>query len=178
MKSNRFPSFGFSCDLRTGYLAGWIWPHLPVAESLPCGCGREFLNRFASRIRVRLSGLGKLTCVRTPCTFGSRATHLRIFFLRSKVGSLMPEISRFYGVVIQIYYGDHAPPHFHVNYAGHTAKVEIETLAMLEGSLPARARGWSSSGQAFIRTNSGRPFGWRQLWNNHRRSLLCPEVTL
>lgn len=67
----------------------------------------------------------------------------------------MPEISRFYGIVIQIYYGDHAPPHFHVNYAGHTAKVEIETLAMLEGSLPARARGlvveWASLHQDELR---------------------------
>ena len=60
----------------------------------------------------------------------------------------MPEISRFYGIVIQIYYGDHLPPHFHVNYAGHAAKVDIETLALIEGSLPARARGlvteWAS----------------------------------
>ena len=40
----------------------------------------------------------------------------------------MPEISRFYGIVVQIYYADHAPPHFHVQYAGETAKFEIETL--------------------------------------------------
>jgi hypothetical protein len=53
----------------------------------------------------------------------------------------MPEISRFYGIVIQIYYGDHFPPHFHVSYAGQTAMFDIETLALIEGSLPARARG-------------------------------------
>ena len=67
----------------------------------------------------------------------------------------MPEISRFYGIVIQIYYGDHLPPHFHVNYAGQTAKVEIETLAIIEGSLPARARGlvteWASLHQDELR---------------------------
>jgi hypothetical protein len=50
--------------------------------------------------------------------------------------------------VVQIYYADHAPPHFHVQYAGETAKFEIETLALIDGSLPARARGlvteWAS----------------------------------
>ena len=51
----------------------------------------------------------------------------------------MPEISRFYGIVIQIYYGDHAPPHFHALYAGHTVKIAIATLALLDGSLPPRA---------------------------------------
>ena len=53
----------------------------------------------------------------------------------------MPEISRFYGIVIQIYYGDHPPPHFHANYAGQVAKIDIDTLALIDGSLPARARG-------------------------------------
>lgn len=53
----------------------------------------------------------------------------------------MPEISRFYGIVIQIYYADHPPPHFHVLYSGHIAKVDIETLAIIEGWLPARALG-------------------------------------
>ena len=64
----------------------------------------------------------------------------------------MPEISRFYGIVVQIYYADHVPPHFHVQYAGETAKFEIETLALIDGSLPARARGlvteWASLHQA------------------------------
>ncbi len=46
----------------------------------------------------------------------------------------MPEISRFYGIVIQIYYGDHPPPHFHALYAGHTAKIDINAL-----SAPLRA---------------------------------------
>ena len=40
----------------------------------------------------------------------------------------MPEISRFYGIVIQMYYGDHLPPHFHVTYNGQTAKFEINGL--------------------------------------------------
>ena len=52
----------------------------------------------------------------------------------------MPEISRFYGIVIQMYYGDHLPPHFHVNYNGQTAKFEINQLRWIDGQLPSRAR--------------------------------------
>ena len=67
----------------------------------------------------------------------------------------MPEISRFYGIVIQIYYGDHQPSHFHVSYAGQIAKMDIETLSILEGTLPARARGlvveWASLHQDELR---------------------------
>jgi Domain of unknown function (DUF4160) len=53
----------------------------------------------------------------------------------------MPEISRFYGIVLQIYFGDHPPPHFHARYAGHAIKIDIETLSAIEGQLPARAMG-------------------------------------
>jgi hypothetical protein len=53
----------------------------------------------------------------------------------------MPEISRFYGIVVQIYYGDHAPPHFHVTYGSEKALIAIETLALVGGSLPPRALG-------------------------------------
>jgi len=53
----------------------------------------------------------------------------------------MPEISRFYGIVIRMYFGDHAPPHFHAEYSGHSAVIEIETLALISGSLPPRAMG-------------------------------------
>ena len=52
----------------------------------------------------------------------------------------MPELSRFYGIVVQVYYGDHLPAHFHVEYAGAIAKIDIETLSVISGSLPARAR--------------------------------------
>ena len=51
----------------------------------------------------------------------------------------MPEVSRFYGIVIQIYYGDHSPPHFHALYAGDVAKIAIDTLQIIDGSLPKRA---------------------------------------
>ena len=51
----------------------------------------------------------------------------------------MPEISRFYGIVIHIYFGDHQPPHFHAHYGGDKAVIAIESLHVLEGSLPKRA---------------------------------------
>ncbi len=52
----------------------------------------------------------------------------------------MPEISRFYGIVIQMYFDDHPPPHFHALYAGWKAVIDIETLAFIDGQLPPRAR--------------------------------------
>jgi hypothetical protein len=60
----------------------------------------------------------------------------------------MPELSRFYGIVIAMYYDDHPPPHFHVQYGEHKAKIQIDTLAVIGGSLPGRALGlvveWAS----------------------------------
>jgi hypothetical protein len=53
----------------------------------------------------------------------------------------MPEVSRFYGIVIRIFYDDHNPPHFHAEYGEHEVLVNINTLAILSGSLPARALG-------------------------------------
>lgn len=51
----------------------------------------------------------------------------------------MPEISRFYGVVIRMYWNDHAPPHFHAAYGEEEALIAIESLSILRGSLPRRA---------------------------------------
>ena len=51
----------------------------------------------------------------------------------------MPRISEFYGIAIYMYYGDHAPPHFHAIYGRFEAVVAIETGAILFGRLPPRA---------------------------------------
>ncbi len=53
----------------------------------------------------------------------------------------MPEVSRFFGIVVKIFYSDHAPPHFHAEYGEHEVLVEIETLTIYRGSLPPRALG-------------------------------------
>jgi len=52
-----------------------------------------------------------------------------------------PRISRFFGIVITMYYDDHPPPHFHVRYGEHRAILEIEPVAVIAGSLPPRALG-------------------------------------
>lgn len=51
----------------------------------------------------------------------------------------MPEICRFYGIVVAMFYNDHEPPHFHVRYGGVRALYSVETLEVLEGRLPPRA---------------------------------------
>lgn len=53
----------------------------------------------------------------------------------------MPEISRFFGIIISIYYNDHPPPHFHVRYGKQKAIVSIATLSVLEGKLSSRVFG-------------------------------------
>lgn len=51
----------------------------------------------------------------------------------------MPTISMFYGMLIQMYWDDHAPPHFHALYGDHQATIDIRGLCISEGSLPRRA---------------------------------------
>jgi hypothetical protein len=51
----------------------------------------------------------------------------------------MPELSRFFGIVIRMFFNDHQPPHFHALYSEHEALIEIDTLAVFRGELPRRA---------------------------------------
>jgi len=53
----------------------------------------------------------------------------------------VPELCRFYGIVIRMYYDDYLPHHFHAIYGKHEALVGIEPLALIEGRLPPRAMG-------------------------------------
>lgn len=53
----------------------------------------------------------------------------------------MPTISEFYGIIISMYYNDHYPPHIHARYAEYEASLLIETGEIIEGYLPARAKG-------------------------------------
>ncbi len=53
----------------------------------------------------------------------------------------MPEISRFFGIIIAMFYDDHAPPHFHVRYGEQKAIIAIDTLTILRGQLAPRVRG-------------------------------------
>ena len=58
----------------------------------------------------------------------------------------MPEISRFFGIIILMYYRDHPPPHFHVRYGEQKAIISIETLTLLRGALSPRGWAWLWSG--------------------------------
>lgn len=69
----------------------------------------------------------------------------------------MPQVSQFFGVVIYMYFSDHAPPHFHAEYGEDEAVYAIETLELLRGGLPRRAHGlvmeWASLHREELRAN-------------------------
>ena len=52
----------------------------------------------------------------------------------------MPIISRFFGIIIRMFYEDHAPPHFHVRYAKQKAVIRIDSVELLQGTLSPKAR--------------------------------------
>ncbi len=64
----------------------------------------------------------------------------------------MPELSRFYGIVVRMFFNDHNPPHFHAYYGSDEALFAIETLSLVAGRLSPRATGlvveWASLHQA------------------------------
>ncbi len=78
----------------------------------------------------------------------------------------MPEISRFFGMVIVMYHNDHAPPHFHVRYGSERALIAIDSLSLLAGSLPPRALGLVTEWAAMHRVEL--------LENWHRARSLAP----
>jgi len=51
----------------------------------------------------------------------------------------VPEISRFYGIVIYIFYKEHQPPHFHAVYGEYEGLIAIDPIAILSGYLPPKA---------------------------------------
>jgi hypothetical protein len=69
----------------------------------------------------------------------------------------MPEISRFFGIVITMFYHDHFPAHFHVRYGGTRALVTIESLDVLAGTLSPRVlslvREWARFHQVELSDN-------------------------
>lgn len=53
----------------------------------------------------------------------------------------MPEVCRFYGIIIAMFFSDHAPPHFHARYDEYKASIQINDLKVIDGFLPPRALG-------------------------------------
>ncbi|NEP45617.1 MAG: DUF4160 domain-containing protein [Okeania sp. SIO2H7] len=52
----------------------------------------------------------------------------------------MPVISQFYGIIIRMFYNDHAPPHFHAVYGEYELIVGISPITIIHGKVPNRVR--------------------------------------
>ena len=69
----------------------------------------------------------------------------------------MPEISRFFGISIRMYFDDHNPPHFHAIYAGAEVEIGVDPLTVLRGRFARRALGmvleWAALHQRELLTN-------------------------
>lgn len=67
----------------------------------------------------------------------------------------MPEISRFFGIIVAMYHREHGPPHFHVRYGPRKARFTIEELGILDADIGPRAKGlvveWASRHQEELR---------------------------
>ncbi len=84
----------------------------------------------------------------------------------------MPEISRFFGIAIRMYFLDHAPPHFHAYYAGTEAQLRIQPVGLLSGTLPPRALAlvveWATLHQPELHEN------WRRLHSDRPPVKISP----
>lgn len=84
----------------------------------------------------------------------------------------MPELSRFYGIIVRMFYGDHAPPHFHAVYQGEEVQINIETVTVMNGSMRQRALvlvlEWAELHQGELRQ------AWQQASHNQEPSKIQP----
>ena len=82
----------------------------------------------------------------------------------------MPEIARFYGLIIKMFFmpSEHNLPHFHALYGEYVGEFDINTLEMLEGDLPPRAvslvREWAAIHQNEL----------LEMWNTQKIHKLQP----
>lgn len=69
----------------------------------------------------------------------------------------MPEISRFYGIIIAMFHDEHNPPHFHARYGYDRVSIRIHDFSIIGGSLPPRALGivmeWAALHQEELQQN-------------------------
>ncbi len=84
----------------------------------------------------------------------------------------MPELSRFYGIIIRMFYGDHPPPHFHAVYQGEEIKLNINNLEVIEGRMSRRAQAlvfeWAALHRVELRQ------AWELASRNHEPSKIPP----
>ena len=86
----------------------------------------------------------------------------------------MPQISRFFGIIISMYFNDHNPPHFHAQYGENECLVSIIDLSVIEGKIPNRALGmvieWATIHQEELLEN------WEKAVNLEPLSKVVPLV--
>ncbi|MFZ5819290.1 MAG: DUF4160 domain-containing protein [Chloroflexota bacterium] len=84
----------------------------------------------------------------------------------------MPEISRFFGIIIFMYFDEHNPPHFHVKYNEERAIISINELKLMEGGLSRRALSmvleWANEHRAELLQN------WNSLQTTGEYSKIAP----
>ena len=84
----------------------------------------------------------------------------------------MPEISRFFGIVIRMYFDDHPPPDFHAEYGGERVKIDIDSLEIITGSINPRAyrlaAEWAGLHQSELREN------WNRLTRSEPAAKISP----
>ena len=80
----------------------------------------------------------------------------------------MPAISRFFGIVITMYFDDHGHPHFHARHADGEAKVRIDNLEVIDSTLGRRelrlTLGWAELHQPELEENWRRARAGETLW--------------
>jgi len=79
----------------------------------------------------------------------------------------VPEISRFFGIVIKMFFDDHNPPHFHAEYGSDLALLDIRNLSVFSGRLPPRVIGlvieWATLHQQELLANWDRARAQQEL---------------
>ena len=82
----------------------------------------------------------------------------------------MPEISRFYGIIIKMFFKpkEHEPSHIHALYGEYVGIFDLKTMEMTEGDLPIKAQGlikeWISRNQVSL----------LQMWDSQKLRKLPP----
>jgi len=86
----------------------------------------------------------------------------------------MPQISRFFGIIISMFYNEHLPPHFHVNYGDYNSEVSIKDLSIIEGEIPPRVYGlvveWASLHKQELNEN------WIRVENKEILNKIAPLI--
>ncbi|GHT44258.1 hypothetical protein FACS189438_2670 [Bacteroidia bacterium] len=84
----------------------------------------------------------------------------------------MPQVSQFFGIIIRMFYDEHNPPHFHAQYGEYNCCIDIQTLGVIEGFLPARALGlaieWAIIHQDELKAN------WQHIEKQERLQTIAP----